>query len=95
VTGSKKHLTLWRTPQRAAASFAVRNRGLKPRLRGRSGTLNPNSEVNFGEAEFPHPKTMKEKALYQGTASAVPNRCISWALAPAIANLARKSFSRF
>ena len=34
------------------------------------------------KAEFSQPCTVKEQALYQGTASAVPNGCICWALAP-------------
>jgi len=32
------------------------------------------SEVNFVEVDFPHWNTMKQQVLYQGTASAVPNR---------------------
>jgi hypothetical protein len=32
------------------------------------------SEVTFGEAAFPHRRAWEKQALYQGTASAVPNR---------------------
>jgi hypothetical protein len=32
------------------------------------------SEVNFGEVAFPQRRTKKKQALYQGTASAVPER---------------------
>jgi hypothetical protein len=53
------------------------------------------SEVDFGEAESPQPSALNEQVLYQGTASAVPNGHIGWALAPAMANPARESFSTF
>jgi len=33
-----------------------------------------NSEVNFGEVAFPQRSTMKQQVLYQGTASAVPEK---------------------
>jgi len=33
-----------------------------------------NSEVNFGEAGFSRHRELKDKASYQGTASAVPDR---------------------
>jgi hypothetical protein len=36
--------------------------------------LNLDSEVNFGEVAFPQRGTKKKQALYQGTASAVPER---------------------
>jgi hypothetical protein len=36
--------------------------------------LSLNSEVNFGEVGFSHHRALKDKALYQGTASAVPDR---------------------
>ena len=36
--------------------------------------INLNSEVNFGEVGFSHHRALKDKALYQGTASAVPDR---------------------
>jgi hypothetical protein len=34
--------------------------------------LSLNSEVGFGDAEFPQLNALKEWALYQGTAEAVP-----------------------
>jgi hypothetical protein len=42
--------------------------------RGVPAELNLNSEVNFGEVGFSHHRALKDKALYQGTASAVPDR---------------------
>jgi len=36
--------------------------------------LSLDSEVNFGEVAFPQRGTKKKQALYQGTASAVPER---------------------
>jgi len=36
--------------------------------------LSLNSEVNFGEVAFPQRSIMQQQVLYQGTASAVPER---------------------
>jgi hypothetical protein len=36
--------------------------------------LNLDSEFNFGEVAFEQRSTMKQQVLYQGTASAVPER---------------------
>jgi hypothetical protein len=36
--------------------------------------MNLNSEVNFGESTLPQWRTTKKQALYQSTASAVPER---------------------
>jgi hypothetical protein len=37
-------------------------------------TLSPNSEANLGEVAFPLRSTIKRQVVYQGTASAVPER---------------------
>jgi len=54
----------------AARTRALRLDGaIVPRL-----ALSPDSEVDLVEVEFPHWNKMKKQVLYQGTASAGPNR---------------------
>jgi hypothetical protein len=59
-----------------AASWSARGASLPWRPEStlnHSAALTLNSEVDFGEAEFPQPCAVIKQALYQGTASAVPN----------------------